>query len=381
MQRALALILSLLALGPSAQASDSFRDAFTSYTKLRYLEHKKALLPIIGMEGEEAAATSQKLSSDITQTRIDFFAVAKQDAKLLSDWELRVLHRVEKGGKADDSVADKQALDFLTREFPKNKILSLSEWDVVREWFGRKTEEALLKISFQAQELPKATAKGEGQRVILVRTHSDESPKGQTKADFLALKSQLQAAGFVLELLEISPFAKADDQATELLQQISQRAGKSAAILVSQGQAGSVIYRALDIYPGLRKNPSLAGWVNLNGKVYGEAPSTGRALASLSTLDPITASANESKVERQRLYREYMQHSPPLLQGFPIMNLVSLEQAHRPKGSLRESVVPEGTTWITHAGKPERSLPDALSLISQAAPDAGLRDSLSADGF
>ncbi|MGZ3694435.1 MAG: hypothetical protein ACXWQO_09640 [Bdellovibrionota bacterium] len=387
MKRALFLLtVSFFCLQPMARAqakpSSSMQDAFYAYAKMRRLQHLNELLPFADEEEDAKLKEAQKLSAELSQARIDFYAIARSDQELLSAWEQGVLKRLEKQGKAPSAI-DKDALDFLSSAFPKAKSFTLVEWEIVREWFGKKTEEAFLKTTFAARELPAKNAipKGDGATVLWVSTYSPENSlteKAGQKNETLRLKKSLIEAGYKFEILELSPFARADDQATELVQAISQRKDEPV-ILVSENKAGAVIYRALDILPGLRKNTKITGWVNLNGYLFGEAPDVKRAPASLAS-DPIAASTAEGKIESYRLYRENIEQTPPLVKGFPILNVISLEGKNRRTSSLRESVVPDGSTWLAPAGTPTLALPSALSLFGQGT-DAGLRDSISDSGF
>lgn len=384
MTRALVLLLLASLFSLHAEASTPFRDAFIAYSKMRRLEREQALLSYAGIKEEKLPAAAQKLAADLTQARIHFYDLAHAEDKSFSAWQSARVLQVTKKKKASDLAVDKEGLDFLVAAFPQANLFSLVDWESVNEWFGKKTEEAFFKVVFAARDLPKTPVNPgqEKRRVLWVRTVTlEDSLKQKTAAQkqMLEWQKQLAKAGYALESLDITPFSSADDQATELVQALSQR-NEEKIVLFSQNQAGGVIYRALDLYPGLRKKAEIRGWVNLNGKLYGEAPAETRAPASLA-VDPVAASAAEAKADSYRVYRENLERSPPLVHGFPIVNLLSLDSAYRPKNNLRESIVPEGSTWLAPAGKPQNALPAALGLLDGTKADSGFRDLVSDSGF
>jgi hypothetical protein len=375
-------VCSLFALALSAEASTPFQDAFISYAKIRQLEYRLQLLPYSGKEDAEIQADGQKISAELTAARIDFNAVARLDARDLTPWERLTLERIGKHHRPPTHGLNKEALDSLAQNFPHARFFTLTEWEVVRDWFGPETEAAFFKNTYAARSLPNVALNGNGETVLWVRTFANVdtlATRNSAPKQLAELKALLGKSGYRLELLSISPFAKIDDQAAELLQALTLKKN-AGVILLTQADAGSLVYRALDIFPGLRKSESIKAWVNLNGRLYGEAPPATRAPASVSA-DPVDESAATAKTESYRLFGDNILRSPPLVDGFPILNVVSLAGPYRLKNSPRESIVPEGSTWLAPPGDPYRSVPAALSLVAGSAQPGNFRDNVSDPGF
>jgi hypothetical protein len=173
-------------------------------------------------------------------------------------------------------------------------------------------------------------------------------------------KSELEKINPGLITLEISAFPSIDDQAEELRHSVLSL-GEKNFVLVSDGEASAVVLKMLDLYPGLRDRENIRGWVNVSGRLYGrpEKKEKGRALASVA--DQFSADA---LLDLKRVRQESLLRSAPLGDGFPIVNILSLDNGRRPAENLREALVAEGSSWFVKGSSAKR-IESALPMLSR----------------
>lgn len=372
-------LLGLLLL-PTATFADagsvSFRDAFRAYAKVRELEEKSRITNgRTDLEQGQRLDLSHKIAADLSAARIDFQAFLRPAEKGLSAWEREVLRNAG-SGKAHAAL-DKAGLDFLSQAYgAKAKSWSPLEWETAGDWFGKATEDAFLKVVFGMEALPASPGRAAGVTNLVwlsdpLSRYLSKDDADRLKAGRAAAKNRLEKQGFVVEDLEIGAFTRLDEQAEELHLTLAQRIEDGPAFtIVSSGYASAVLLRALDLNPGLLVNPSIHGWVNVNGQLFGEGAPISRAPASLSKADrPLHDAWHELLLLRQ----ERLAAQPPLGAKFPVLNLVTLSGAHRPGPNLRDSLLPEGKSVYVPSGDAIDSLRSALPLLQPRAP-AGQRD-------
>jgi len=272
---------------------------------------------------------------------------------------------------------DKAGLDFLSRAFGEVATRSWTplEWQCANEWFGRATGDAFLKIAFAMEELPaRATTAPPGALLWIADPLARFAAKDEIAhgaAVHAQVKNQLEKEGYSIQDLDIGAYTRLDEQAEELHLALARRIDEGKPFtLVSSGYASAVLYRTLDLNPGFLSNPSVLGWVNVNGQLFGDDHTISRGPASASKADrPL----HEVRHEQLLLREERLGPQTPLGARFPVINLVTLSGTHRPASSLRDSVLPEGRTVYLRDGDGIARLRDALPALIRRAP-AGQRD-------
>lgn len=335
-------LLALLLFIPLSAPASPLGEAFSAYVKVRQAEE--------GLSLETREEARQKLSANLTEAKIKFHDTVEAQEKW-EDWETALFRRLEKRATAAN---EPHSMAFLQANFAQPKELSPLEWQVIGEWFGKATQEKFLRESFALQELP--AAKGEAPQIVWVK---DPFRKLLPSPDSLE-KSELEKINPELITLEMSAFPNIDDQAEELRHSILSL-GEKNFVLVSDGEASAVVLKMLDLYPGLRDRANIRGWVNVSGRLYGrpEKQKKGRALASV-----VDQFSDGTLLDLKRLRQESLERSAPLGEGFPIVNILSLDNAHRPAENLREALVAEGTSWFVK-GSAAKRIQSALPLLSR----------------
>lgn len=334
-------LLALLLLIPLSSAASPLGNVFSAYVKVRQAEEGLAL--------ETKEDSRQKLSANLTEARIGFHDALEAEHKW-EDWEKALLRRVEKRSPA---LTEPKAAAFLQANFQQAKELSPLEWQVIGEWFGKPAQEKFLREIFALQELP--AEKGPAQQLVWVK---DPFRKLLPSADSLE-KSELEKLDPELITLEMSAFPSIDDQAEELRHSILSL-GEKNFVLVSDGEASAVVLKMLDLYPGLRDRENIRGWVNVSGRLYGrpeKKAAKGRGLASVA--DQFSEGA---MLDLKRVRQESLVRSAPLGEGFPIVNVFSLDGARRPAENLREAIVAEGSSWFVK-GSAAKRIESALPIL------------------
>ena len=378
------LLLSLLLLHPccplwAGEGSQAFRDAFRSYVNIRRLEEKSRIAgERVDLEEGARQALTQKVAAELTEAKIDFQAFLQPGSKEFSSWERSIL---KNAGTPKAKGADKISLDFLFRHYPAAAgQWSPMEWQCAGEWFGKETEDSFLKTTFAMEELPKNAVLEKADEAVVWVTDpftqflaKDEA--AQDKARRRAVKAQLETQGYTVEELEVRAYTPLDDQAEELRFALTQRLQDGPVILVSTGYGSAVLLRTLDLNPELLMKGSILGWVNVNGKLFGEP--SGRKPASASKADRQLVDARHDLV---LLREERLDRATPLSPKFPMLNLVTFAGGQRPGPSLRDSLLPEGKTVYVKKGDAIGALQSALPALKRRAP-AGQRDPVSAPGL
>lgn len=249
---------------------------------------------------------------------------------------------------------DKSALEFLHKRYPTPKRLSALEWLVISEWYGPRTQEAFLKIAFSMQGSQASPAREQAELLWI------QSPFQKLAAESTdtfrhfqrwlraseKTKEFVNATGMQTQSLDLSAFVKVDDQAEELFRLLKDR-HKEGMVVVTTGEASAIMHRAIDLHPEMR-DWEIAGWVNFNGRIYGLPAGP---IRRQSTRDPVRDMEHEAISEFHRLHGETLLPPAPLGEGFPIVNLVSVQGEARPAANLRESIVPEGRSFLVESGK------------------------------
>lgn len=340
-------LLALLLFIPLSASASPLGEVFTAHVKVRQAEE--------GLVLETKEEARQKFAANLTEARIEFQdALAAQEK--WEDWEKALLHRVEKRAGTAAAANEAKAMAFLQANFTQPKELSPLEWQVIGEWFGKSTQEKFLRESFALQELP--AAKGETQQIVWVK---DPFRKLLPSLPDSLDKSELEKINPALITLEVSAFPNVDDQAEELRHSILSL-GEKSFVLVSDGEASAVVLKMLDLYPGLRDRENIRGWVNVSGRLYGrpeKKEKKGRSIASVA--DQFSQGA---LLDLKRLRQDSLVRSAPLGDGFPIVNILSLDDARRPAENLREALVAEGTSWFVK-GSAAKRVEHALPLLSR----------------
>jgi hypothetical protein len=344
-------LLALFLLLPLGAQASPLGEVFSAYVKVRQAEEGLTLEP-----DEEGR---QKLSASLTEARIGFHDALESKDKW-ENWEKALFHRLEKRSPA---TTEAKAMAFLQSNFTQPKELSPLEWQAIAEWFGKNTQEAFLRESFAIRELP--LAKGEAPQIVWVK---DPFRKLLPSPDRLE-KTELEKLNPGVITLEISAFPSIDDQAEELRHEILSL-GEKEFVLVSDGEASALVMKMLDLYPGLRERGNIHGWVNVSGRLYGRAgrkeKRSGRSIASVAV--PAAAASDHCSQEALRDLRRIRQDSlvrgAPLGDGFPIVNLLSLDNARRPAENLREALVAEGSSWFVR-GSAAKRIQSAFPLLSR----------------
>jgi hypothetical protein len=372
-------ILLLLPVTSRAGGSSSisFRDAFRAYVKMRQLEEKSRIADR-RHDIEEGARLElkSKLTSDLTEARIDFQAFLMPGEKGLSDWERQTLRKV---GGAKDASPDKAGLDFLSSAYAaKAARWTPLEWQCAAEWFGHPTADAFLKSVFAMDELPADAPAPNGKRTVVwvadpLQRFMAKDQASKVTAGRASLRNQLEKQGYVVEDLEVGAFTRLDEQAEDLHLALAQKITDGTPFtLVSSGYASALLLRTLDLNPGLLSSNVIEGWVNVNGQLFGgddEALSRGPATASRADRQ-----LHDTRHELLLLREERLGPQTPLGAKFPVLNLVTFSGAHRPGANLRDSILPDGRTVYIPSGDGEAHLRRALPALGRHAP-SGQRDS------
>ncbi|RZA05315.1 MAG: hypothetical protein EOP11_13095 [Proteobacteria bacterium] len=330
-------------------------DAFYAYAKARKLEQQLALVPLQEDLGPaERAAMARDLDANLTEARITFHAVLRSDQEQLDPWEKELLAKIAAKKATGDKAFDPAKLTYLEETFPDAQNLSPLEWTILAEWFGKPTQAAFLRKAFDAEELPRG-GPGRHARLLLL---ADPYAAGGT-APALA---ELKKAGHEVEVLHLSAFARLDDLAEELRGLLNSRHGEPV-FLVSEGNASAVVLRMLDLSPRMRRSDALAGWINVNGRLYGELkmPNSGRKLASIKhRADPSPRLELEERTRMATLRMESLERPTPLGEGFPILNLVSRDK----DANFREALVTGSRSWLVGRGSAISQVGEALRHVA-----------------
>jgi len=348
------LFLAATLLCPlAAQASTSMEEAFEAYVKVKQIEAKLSLA-----EQEES---HQELAAALTSAKIEFHSIARSDQEELESWERKALERVVKT-KPAPKKADPEALAFLKKSFGEAKSLSVLEWQVVQDFFGRVTQESFLKESFGAGELASSQALGKNIKVVLIL-----DPFRRLLGNKNALEREdLEKLNLSVDAVEISSFSSVENQADELRHYLLKRSNEPY-VLVSSGEASAVVHKLLDLHPSFRTREELVGWVNADGRLFGRAPEPkekkGRKLASIeqSRADRFESDAL-SGLRQLRL--ESLERQAPLGLGFPILNLISTDESFRAAKNLRESIVADGSNLFIERGPAWKRIREALTQLN-----------------
>ncbi|MGZ3651150.1 MAG: hypothetical protein ACXWR1_20555 [Bdellovibrionota bacterium] len=375
----LTLLLLLPSPAQAGEGSQAFRDAFRSYVKIRTLE-EKAKIAEERHDLEEGARLklTRSVAAELTEARIDFQAFQQPGFSEFSAWEKAVVR-----GAGPKNAADKTALDFLTKYYSAAApAWSPVEWQCAGEWFGTETEDSFLKIVFSMEELSRETPKtAASERVLwIVDPFERFLPKAEAarvKAQQSAAEAKLKGLGYAPEFLEVHAFTRLEDQAESLRFSLTERLSRGSVTLVSSGHASAVLLRTLDLNPALLSNEAILGWVNVNGRLFGDATAATRVPSSISKAD---RQLLDAKQELAVLREERLGRQTPLSPKFPVVNLVSLAGNQRPAASLRDSLLPEGKTFYLRNADGIGALGSALPALGHRAP-SGQRDSVSEPGF
>lgn len=354
------LFFALFLLPALAQATPSLEDAFYAYSNTRKLEQQVALLPAqADLNPDERITQARELDAALTEARIAFHAVLRSDREKLDPWETDLLEKVAAKKKTNLTELNPEHLRYLQASFPEAQNFSPLEWAVLEEWFGRPTQEAFLHWAFQAHELKAEKEENKAKLLVLADPFRRTGRKGSPTAE------ELKRRGHEVEVLELSAFTKLDDLAEDLRRALTAR-DHSPAFLVSEGNGSALVLRMLDLYPRMRRSPALAGWVNVDGRLFGEkaqgkSKQEGRSLASVSEArDPALRMEREARAGLDSLRWESLERPAPLGEGFPIVNLVSKKKG----AALRESLVTEAQTWLVKDA-PLSRVGDALRSLSR----------------
>lgn len=371
--RAFLSILFILSGTSPARADSLFQEAFEAKAKLHRNHQEQLVLPF-RFELDEITKTKNEEALKAEETRLQEHFAASLERTPRSDWDKKFLRILRGQEKLETSLVNKEAVDHFTEEFPKIKNFDLAEWELVGELFGPKTQAALVKLAFSLQELtvanaPKATTGG---KVLWIRSAASFELDPSQKPDRKKTENWqklLAKQGFQLEVIDLNPFGHIDDQAEELRHILSERQN-NPAILLSFDLGSAVVYRALDLFPGMRKSELIQGWLNINGKLFGQAPDARRPASVDDPNERLKASA---KAELHLLYREGLHRPTPLVPGFPIINVTT----DYSEVDLRNRIVGDGESWYVKNGAPDTALTLALPLFGNPAPGSALRDNLS----
>jgi len=346
-----------LLLPTLAQATPAFEDAFYAYAKTRKLERQLSLLPLQDeLNAAERALQARELDASLTEARISFHAVLRSDLERLDPWEKELLEKVAAKKPTGIKGAHPEHLLALRETFPDAENLSPLEWDLLGEWFGKSTQTSFLTQAFRAEPL----AAGESRKARLLLL-ADPYAGEPTRA-----LAQLKAAGHEVEVLRLSAFARLDDLAEELRHLLAERKG-APSFLVSEGSASAVVLRMLDLAPRMRRAESLAGWINVNGHLYGETKLVEgkRAPASIAKRgDPAPRLLDESRARSALLRLESLERPTPMGEGFPILNLVSEGK----DANFRESLVTGSRSWLVRDGSALAQVGKALRHVAVPFP-------------
>jgi hypothetical protein len=328
--------LTLLLIPAIASATQPMEDAFLTYSLSRKYEAQiEALISQADLSPSDRAIQEKQIGASLTEARIAFHSILRGDRSKLDEWEREMISKVAKGQATGAKELNSAHLSFLEESFPGAATFSAMEWKVIGEWFGKPTQEAFLRSSFHAQGFP-LQAKADAKKPILFVVDPLDFKLEKMPAAALAWKK----AGHEVEVLRLSAFTQADDLAEELRRNLSSRLEKKF-LLVTEGNAGGIFLRALDLTPALRRQANILGWVNVNGILYGSEPKAGRSLASEKA-----KGRRDLEVQKglEALRFEGFERPTPLGDGFPIWNLVSENK------SKREALVTDGQTYILENG-------------------------------
>lgn len=174
----------------------------------------------------------------------------------------------------------------------------------------------------------------------------------------------LEAQGFTVHYLKVSPLDSLNGQAVELDHALARlketKKASKPLLIVSSGEASMVVRQWLDLRPERRRDDTFAGWVNYNGRLFG-MPVAANTPERAAQRSPAALADWEILRQFSVPQRQALQPEAPLGRGFPILNLVRLE-----KGAIdnpREAIVPEAETWIIRAPAQKNVLSGAVKRI------------------
>jgi hypothetical protein len=342
-------LLTLLLVPQLALSSPELEDAFAAYVKVRQWEERIAALPLrTDLLDNERAAQKAEMTEKLAAARREFQEFKNAE---MEPWGLEALANLQTGKKHE--VSPKEALPFLESSFPEAKTLSFLEWEAIGDFFGRANQRAFLAKVFPPQTFAEKNVAERKVPIVWVMDPFRKMLSAEAKKPSAPWEKAAQK-------VEISAFGTVEEQAEELYVRLHR---EESFVLISSGNASAVVYKMLDLYPALRSSKFILGWINVNGNLFGKAMTEekkpGRGPASVKPASPV------EKWEKNALRGLYLQHlegierSPSLGDGFPIFNVV-------PKGSSREALVAEGSTYPADA--PWDYIQPAISLLAPAPP-------------
>lgn len=348
MQSQLRILYLLAAISlPSAFAGGP-GDNFLSLLEVRKLEETHALKKERrDIEPGQKSIELKSISARLTQARIERNGFLQE----------------QEGARRPASIPSKQIHGL---SVPEARKLSTFEWQVLSELYGSSAQENLLNRSFALENLPPAS-RHENARVIWITNTSfpilsaadSRKENEDRKQSFLALKK----LGYQVEELMVGPYTRMDDLADDLQKHLRLQIEGAPAYLVSQGGASAVVFHTLDLFPDLGQRKEILGWVNLNGKLYGQDKRQ-RSPASVKNLSPADRQKREIYNETLKVREERLDRQAPLGVKFPILSLVSTESGHRPASNLRESIVPDGKVFFLKKGSGHPEIGAALTALT-----------------
>lgn len=251
-------------------------------------------------------------------------------------------------------------------------------WQAIRDIYGQSAQEKLMAQAFSIQEWNGATdnqafAVPENTLVLWIQDpwinlrdqlnasiftpYKDYFDQGFADQNFQWLREQ----GVRVVPISLSTFDSEESQAKELFHELKIRylsPDQDNLIIVSSGQASSLVYSLLDINPELRNEKRILAWINYNGRLHGMPLRTsidrnakkyamikkGRAIASVAT--PVELNPENGNFEK--LTNGQMERDQPLLplgQGFPIYSFVAKQTNRRSSPELHDGIISDGQNF------------------------------------
>jgi hypothetical protein len=352
-----AALAPLLALPVYAWATENTEstalllDCFAKQVEIRALEKKYGWLAANPAENKPALDES---SAKITQNKVELqtlLALARNNANSAGN---ALLNRAFPISRATAPSAMPEKVD--TSILPLNAhALSPLEWDVLAEWFGKRATEAYLLESLA----PRLYSEDELLNFLNEKTVFHlKNPYSKLIKD----KSTLFPGS---QPLELSGFIRIEDQVAELYRMVKETLPEGV-VIVSMKDASAIVLRMLDMHPELRNSGKIAGWINLDGRLYGIRPKFLSNSEKAKIAEPVRTREAEYRHALESLNLEAELRMPPLGKGFPIWNILSANAEQRSAASLRESVVPEGYTYLLE--KKERPAATFARALKKIAP-------------
>lgn len=358
---------ALFLLSQSALAEDYSWQLSVEKARLELVKEEQNLLSeSLGLSLDpENHILSQEVASIRAQVdvkRKNFQTIVAQKTFTPQSWEAYMQKRLSTNSaqnSADPFL--KNALEYLQKQHPLAKSYSPMEWENLRAIYGEQAYGQFIEQSFSVHTTENSLStltQGKKFELVVITLPSIKDPLPTN----LPHEKEISITEF-----PVSAYSSLDEQAAELSKYFETRHDGVPLLLFSQGEASAVVNRYIDLNPGIRKHPSILGWINFKGQNFGPkipARATAliekklaRKLASEKTSSAMLNRAEEQEVQwYEQLAKDGMERQNRVLSfgsGFPIFSFMDRNYG----ADLHESFLQDAQNiWINKGARLEALL-------------------------